>query len=83
MYATELERKSSGVLFLNPIRKIEFIQKILNRKDETTLEEREKYERLDLDSKKRKGLGRKGKINVGIQCSWFDDTVKVDKVPVL
>jgi hypothetical protein len=68
LYYQELTKKSSDVLLMGPIRKAEYFKKVLNRTDQANIHMRQWYERIELRSKKRKGIGRKGKVDVGVQC---------------
>ena len=53
---------------MGPERKAQYLKKILDRKDETNSQSRKRHARVEIKSKRKIGLGRKGKISVGVQC---------------
>ena len=67
-YYNELTRKSSDVLLMGPDRKSQYFDKVLKRTYQANIHLRQGYTRIELRSGKRVGMGRKGKVNVGIQC---------------
>ena len=82
-YEEELSKMSSGVLFLSAQHKANYFNKVLEEATQANVHLRQDYNRIELRSIKRKGMGRKGRVSVGIQCHIQDGNLETDKVFII
>lgn len=69
LYAESLRKGSSDVLLMDPERQSNYVQAILGRKDSSRTQRRTLCQRKELSAARRVGVSRKGRVNVGVQCS--------------
>lgn len=82
LYSLQLTARSSDVLLMNPLRNMEYILRILDRKDGSNTQRRKWARRREMLPTKTVGLGRKGKVSVGVQCAE-EISNQVDKLMIV